>query len=240
MIRMEKIAFVSVSILLAFSYANGGAATAAAAPEPDRHDNCEYWANSGECEKNSGYMLANCATSCDLVAAQAVKDAKELAKINSFFELSAKDIHGDIIEFSKFEGDVTIIVNVASYCGYTDSHYKGMVRLWKQLSVSDQVHLLAFPCNQFGGQEPESNEAIEEFVNGYGVEFTMMDKIDVNGPNASIVYKYLKSKTNIGNISWNFATYFIVATDGTVTAHSGVEPMDIRDVALGLVDGQEL
>jgi glutathione peroxidase len=115
-----------------------------------------------------------------------------------------------------------------------------MVRLWKQVSASNQVHLLAFPCNQFGNQEPDSNEEIEEFAKGYGAEFTMMDKIDVNGPNASIVYKYLKSKTSVGNIGWNFATYFVVATDGTVTAHSGVEPMDIRDIALGLVDWQEL
>lgn len=93
---------------------------------PDQHDSCELWANSGECEKNSGYMLANCATSCERAATQALKDTEELAQIKSFFDLSAKDIHGDVIEFSKFKGDVTIIANVASYCGYTDSHYKGV------------------------------------------------------------------------------------------------------------------
>ena len=115
------------------------------------------------------------------------------------------------IEFSKFRGFVTILVNVASYCGYTDSHYRGLVRLWRQISPSEQVNLLAFPCNQFGAQEPGTTKEIEDFAHGYGVEFTMMDKIDVNGPNASIVYKYLKSKAEIGNIAWNFASKLKIA-----------------------------
>ena len=115
-----------------------------------------------------------------------------------------------------------------------------MVKLWKAVSASNAVNLLAFPCNQFGQQEPKSNQEIEEFAKGYGVEFTMMDKIDVNGPNANIVYKYLKVKTGSGNISWNFATYFVVDPDGGVTAHSGVEPMDIEDFAMGLLSGEEL
>ena len=177
----------------------------------DQHDNCSHWAESGECEKNPNFMLVQCATSCERVAAQALKDAKELESIDSFFDLSAYDIHGEEIKFSKFRGFVTILVNVASYCGYTDSHYRGLVRLWNQISPSEQVNLLAFPCNQFGGQEPGTNKEIEDFAHGYGVEFTMMDKIDVNGPNASIVYKYLKSKTEIGNIKWNFASKLKIA-----------------------------
>ena len=127
---------------------------------------------------------------------------------------------------------------VASYCGYTDSHYKGLVDLWK--TVKDHgIHILAFPCNQFGGQEPESNESIEKFAKGYGVEFTMMDKIDVNGANASVVYKFLKSKAGPTSIGWNFATYFVVGPDGTIESHSGIEPMQLKDFAIELAQSAE-
>ena len=186
-------------------------------------------------------MLQSCATSCDRAAKQALNDAKELQNIDSVFDLSAKDIHGQTIDFSKFRGQVTIIVNVASYCGYTDSHYRGLVKLWSSVKHAS-VNILAFPCNQFGAQEPESNESIEQFALGYGVEFTMMEKIDVNGAGASIVYKYLKAQADDApaNIGWNFATYFVVAPDGSVTAHSGVEPMELKDMALGLLESDEL
>eukprot|EP00429_Kryptoperidinium_foliaceum_P003552 CAMPEP_0176009826 /NCGR_PEP_ID=MMETSP0120_2-20121206/4450_1 /TAXON_ID=160619 /ORGANISM="Kryptoperidinium foliaceum, Strain CCMP 1326" /LENGTH=214 /DNA_ID=CAMNT_0017342633 /DNA_START=65 /DNA_END=706 /DNA_ORIENTATION=+ len=193
----------------------------AEAVDADRHDNCEFWAESGECDKNPGYMQSNCAASCDRVAKQALADAKELESIGSFFDLSAYDIHGNLVEFSKFEGQVTIIVNVASQCGYTDSHYKGLVKLWSQVKHSGNVNILAFPCNQFGAQESGSNEDIHLFALGYGVEFQMMSKINVNGPDASIVYKYLKKMAGPSSIGWNFATYYIVSPDGTVESHSG-------------------
>lgn len=120
-----------------------------------------------------------------------------------------------------------------------------MVQMWKYLSITDQVHLLAFPCNQFGGQEPDSNEEIQQFVDSnYGVKFTMMDKVDVNGPNASMVFKYLKSQASIGNIAWNFATYFVVDKAGGVTAHSDLNGnedfMELRKSVLKLADWQEL
>jgi glutathione peroxidase len=100
---------------------------------------------------------------------------------------------------------------------------------------------LAFPCNQFGQQEPDSNEEILKFVQDeYGVTFTMMEKIDVNGPHASIVYKYLKLVAGPPTISWNFATYYVISPDGTISSHSGVEPMDLQSSLLGLLDNDEL
>ena len=89
-------------------------------------ERCQLWAEGGDCDKNPTYMLENCKESCRKVAIASLRAAKELASIESFFDLSAKDIHGDIIEFSRFRGQVTILTNVASYCGYTDSHYKGV------------------------------------------------------------------------------------------------------------------
>ena len=112
---------------------------------PDQNENCRGWAEAGECDKvratwkesgslehtwilrlkmspsqqNPTYMLAHCAASCDQVAAQALQDSKELEGIGSFFDLSANDIQGNELKFSKYRGHVVVVVNVASYCGYT-------------------------------------------------------------------------------------------------------------------------
>ncbi|KAG7352464.1 glutathione S-transferase domain containing protein [Nitzschia inconspicua] len=207
----------------------------------DNHDSCPQWAASGECDNNPGYMLNNCAKSCDQIAKQALNDAKELEGIESFFDLEAKDIHGKIVNFSQFKGQVTLVVNVASECGYTDSHYRSLVKLYKEID-SAPINIMAFPCNQFGKQEPGTADEILEFVEEeYGVEFTMMEKVDVNGPNASIVYKFLKSKAGPSTITWNFATYFVIAPDGSVESHSGVEPLELKHQLFTLAkSGDEL
>lgn len=179
-------------------------------------------------------MLKNCAKSCDQMAKQSLKDAKELEGIESFFDLKANDIHGKSLDFSQFRGQVTLVVNVASECGYTDSHYRSLVQLYKEID-SAPINILAFPCNQFGKQEPGTADEILGFVEDeYGVEFTMMEKVDVNGPNASIVYKYLKSKAGPSTITWNFATYFVIGPDGNVESHSGVKPLQLKDQLLTL------
>jgi glutathione peroxidase len=79
------------------------------------------------------------------------------------------------------------------------------VNLWSKVK-DESVEILAFPCNQFGSQEPDSDAKILQFARGKGVEFTMMSKINVNGPTASPVYKYLKRVAGPGAISWNFGT----------------------------------
>lgn len=177
--------------------------TAALAAGSDGDANCANWAEMGECDNNPNFMLATCATSCEKVKQQDAEDAKELSGISSFFDLEAKDIRGRTIKFEQFRGKVTIIVNVASYCGYTESHYRGLVELWDDVKDKD-VEILAFPCNQFGQQEPESNSKIEQFAQQKGAQFRMMDKVNVNGPNASLVYKYLKKQAGPKAISWNF------------------------------------
>ena len=93
----------------------------------------------------------------------ALADAKELEGISSFFDLEAKDIKGKTVKFEQFRGKVTIVVNVASYCGYTESHYRGLVELWSKIK-DENIEILAFPCNQFGAQEPESDSKILQFV----------------------------------------------------------------------------
>jgi hypothetical protein len=133
--------------------------------------NCAEWAGMGECGSNPNYMNANCEASCNKQAEMALRDAEDIKDITSFYDLEAKDIDGGVVKFDEFKGKVTVVVNVASYCGYTESHYNGLVALWNKLKDSGAVEILAFPCNQFGKQEPEECSTIKRFAEKKGVEF---------------------------------------------------------------------
>ena len=170
---------------------------------PDKDDGCAHWAESGECDSNPNFMSTHCATSCAAMNKAAWEAERALSNISSFYDLSANDLQGNLVSFQQFQGRVVIVVNVASFCGYTESHYHGLVELWSHVRT-EPVEILAFPCNQFGEQEPESNEKIQAFAESKGVTFRMMEKIQVNGPNASLVYKYLKHVAGPENIKWNF------------------------------------
>jgi glutathione peroxidase len=231
---LVRLSFAALVALFTLSHATVTAAAEAAATAADTNPGCAEWAERGECAANPAFMLVSCATSCAAIKAQEQAERDELKGISSFFELSAQDIDGKEIKFDQFRGQVTILTNVASYCGYTESHYKGLVELWSQLK-HESVHILAFPCNQFGKQEPGSAAEIKAFAQDQGVDFTMMSKINVNGPTASKVYKYLKQATGVSTITWNFATYFVVGPDGSITEHTGVEPLDLKGYALSLL-----
>ena len=156
--------------------------------------------------------------------------------IKTFFDLKAHDIDGNEVSFRDFHGHYTIVTNVASYCGYTASHYKQLVELYSKLKHTERVFILAFPCNQFGGQEPEDNASIKEFAKGKGVEFMMMDKVDVNGKDAHAVFKFLKKVSKIHRIQWNFNTYFVIDPHGNVDAHTGIEPLQLFEPLLNKID----
>jgi len=198
----------------------------------DDNAHCEGWAENGECSLNPRYMAQNCPQACgrqlerDRELAEHIEE--KIGHINSFFELEAADIDQKVLEFDQFRGKVTVITNVASHCGYTESHYTGLVQLNNRFKASAVgFNILAFPCNQFGEQEPEKCPAIKRFAKSKGVEFTMMDKIDVNDFDAHLVYDYLKKVAGPPRITWNFATYYVVTPGGSVTSHSGVEPLDL-------------
>mmetsp|Transcript_25232 Transcript_25232/g.60714 ORF Transcript_25232/g.60714 Transcript_25232/m.60714 type:complete len:120 (-) Transcript_25232:764-1123(-) len=110
----------------------------------------------------------------------------------------------------------------------TDNNYKQLVTLYNQYK-SEGLEILAFPSNQFGSQEPGTPAEIRKFVDGYSVEFPMMEKIDVNGPNTDPVYKFLKGDS--GDIVWNFATKFIIDKDGkTLRRYDGMKaPVDLEN-----------
>ena len=206
----------------------------------DTNEQCQQWANIGECDKNPPYMLQHCATSCGAISDAILFEKQELEAITSIYDFTMNDIDGNPTAFETYRNQVLIIINVASYCGYTESHYNGLIELYNTIQsnsdYSNKIQILAFPCNQFGQQEPGSAKEIKQFVQEKGVQFKIMEKINVNGKDTHLLYKYLKHKTGGATITWNFATYSVVAPDGTtITAHAGANPMDLKPIAFSLL-----
>jgi len=138
--------------------------------------------------------------------------------MSSIYDFAARQINGQDIALSQFKGKVMLIVNTASQCGFTPQ-FGGLEELHKAYTGKGLV-VLGFPCNQFGAQEPGADGEIAEFCQvNYGVSFPMMGKIDVNGPAAHPLYKWLSSEAPglLGSkaIKWNF-TKFLVGKDGQV------------------------
>tara|TARA_Y100001949_G_scaffold60005_1_gene50706 strand:+ start:109 stop:609 length:501 start_codon:yes stop_codon:yes gene_type:complete len=138
--------------------------------------------------------------------------------MSELYDINVKDNNLNDVEMSEYKGKILLIVNVASKCGFTPQ-YKDLESLYKK--YKDQgLEVLGFPCNQFGAQEPGSNEEIQSFCNlNYNVTFKLFDKIDVNGPKTSPLFKHLKNQSPgiLGTeiIKWNF-TKFLVNKDGEV------------------------
>ena len=134
------------------------------------------------------------------------------------YAFDAQDIQGQRVALEQFRGKVLLIVNTASACGFTPQ-FAGLEELHQR--YADQgLAVLGFPCNQFGRQDPGSNEEIASFCQrNYGVSFPMMAKIDVNGPEAAPLYRWLTAEAPglLGSkaIKWNF-TKFLVGRDGQV------------------------
>ena len=119
---------------------------------------------------------------------------------------------------SKYKGHVLIIVNVASKCGLTCVNYEQLTELYDKYSESEGLRILAFPCNQFNGQEPLGEKEIKEFAETYKVRYDMSAKVDVNGANTHPVWKYIKKEQGsiLGDfIKWNFSK-FVVDKKGKV------------------------
>ncbi|CAN6808161.1 unnamed protein product [Brassica oleracea] len=144
-----------------------------------------------------------------------------------------KDIEGNNVSLSKFTGKVLLIVNVASKCGLTQGNYKELNILYAKYKTKG-LEILAFPCNQFGGQEPGSNKEIKENIcTMFKGEFPIFDKIEVNGENASPLYKFLKEQKGglFGDsIKWNFAKFLVDKQGNVVDRYAPTtSPLEIED-----------
>ncbi|MEM7077666.1 MAG: glutathione peroxidase [Pseudomonadota bacterium] len=145
--------------------------------------------------------------------------------MSDFHTFQMTGIDGEEVDFAQFAGKRCLIVNVASQCGLTPQ-YQGLQQLHNEMG--DDFVVLGFPCNQFGAQEPGSNEQICEFAQSrYDVTFPMFAKIEVNGPDTCELYQWLKA-AEPGDIGWNF-TKFLVGADGEVEARFNpqVRPEDL-------------
>ena len=144
-------------------------------------------------------------------------------KIN---DITVKDIFKKDVSLSDYNGKVLLIVNVASECGYTPQ-YKGLEEIYQKYKDKG-FEILAFPCNDFGAQEPGTNEQIQQFCsNNYGVTFKLFDKLKILGPEKSQLYKRLTNNKVIpkADIRWNFEK-FIISKDGSIVSRfsSSVTP----------------
>ena len=138
--------------------------------------------------------------------------------MSNIYDFEAQTITGESVKLSDHRGNVILIVNTASKCGFTPQ-FEGLEKLWKDLGQQGLV-ILGFPCNQFGGQDPGANDEIASFCQlNYGVSFPMMAKVDVNGSQAHPLYQYLVKEApgilGTKSIKWNF-TKFLIAKDGRV------------------------
>jgi len=137
---------------------------------------------------------------------------------DNIYQYEVKDINGNNVSLDSYKGKTLLIVNTASKCGFTPQ-YKGLEKLYQD--HKDQgLEVLGFPCNQFGSQEPGSDQEIASFCDlSFKVSFPMFSKVDVNGDNAAPLYNHLKSEApgmlGSKSIKWNF-TKFLVNKDGKV------------------------
>lgn len=132
--------------------------------------------------------------------------------VKNVYAFQVTDINGDVQPMSKYKGKVVLIVNVASKCGFT-KQYDGLEALYEKYKDQGLV-ILGFPCNQFMGQEPGTDEEIATFCSvKFGVKFPLFSKIEVNGNDAHPLYKYLKQQLpgdgKDSDIEWNFAKFLI-------------------------------
>ena len=143
-----------------------------------------------------------------------------------FFDLSIKDINNEILNLSEFKGKTILLVNVASKCGFT-KQYTGLQTLYDKYKNKGLI-VLGIPSNQFGGQEPGSNDEIKNFCEtNFNITFPITDKVDVKGNNAHEIYKW--AKDNFGNSTvpkWNFHK-ILINKDGKIhdTFSSFTEPL---------------
>lgn len=154
--------------------------------------------------------------------------AQQPLPAKSIYDFKVEGLNGDIIDFSIYKGKKILIVNTASKCGYTPQ-YEELQKLYE--TYKDKLVVIGFPANNFGGQEPGSNETIAEFCKkNYGVSFPMAAKVSVKGDDMAPIFKWLCNKEENGvmdaEIKWNFGKFLLDEKGNLITYFgSKVKPM---------------
>lgn len=160
--------------------------------------------------------------------------------LGSIFNYEVQDSNGNSVALSKYEdAKAILLLNSASNCGYTYTNYRQLRDIYERLHPKG-LEILAFPCNQFGNQEPGTDEEIQTFITNYGVTFPVFAKVDVNGPTAHPLFKYLKEDSDQTELGWNFVKFLIVDGVPVKRYPSKVKPKDIEsDILYYLEDEGE-
>ncbi|MEO8591135.1 MAG: glutathione peroxidase [Flavobacteriales bacterium] len=186
------------------------------------------------------FLLLSCFNAVQVAPGPTSADRPQTPPTMSFHDLSATDIHGELVKMDRYKGHKVIVVNTASECGFTPQ-YKQLEELY-ELYKDKGLVILGFPCNQFGGQEPGTEAEIETFCQkNYGVTFPMMAKVEVKGDGVAPIYKWLTSKSENGamdaTVKWNFHKFLIDEEGHLVkSVGSAVEPGD--EAIVGWLEGK--
>ncbi|KAK3402924.1 thioredoxin-like protein [Sordaria brevicollis] len=163
----------------------------------------------------------------------------KMSSATTFYDFKPLDKKGAELPLSTYQNKVVLIVNVASKCGFTPQ-YAGLEKVYKEIKEKypDSFEILGFPCNQFGGQEPGTEEEISSFCQlNYGVSFPIMKKVEVNGDNATPLYEWMKNEKpglmGLKRIKWNFEK-FLIGKDGKVKGRwaSTTKPESLKEAIL--------
>ena len=153
-------------------------------------------------------------------------------------DITVLDMNNKEVKLSSYNGKVLMIVNVASECGNTPQ-YAGLEDIYKEFQ-SQGFEILAFPCNDFGGQEPGTNEEIKTFcTTNYEVTFPLFDKVKILGPDKSPLYAVLtdNSVTGKGDVKWNFEK-FLISKDGKIVERFGNKVQPTNEEVISAIEEQ--
>jgi glutathione peroxidase len=166
------------------------------------------------------------------------KNKKVESSMDKINDITVLDMNNKEVKLSDYNGKVLLIVNVASECGSTPQ-YKGLEEIYKEYNPKG-FEILAFPCNDFGGQEPGTNEQIQNFCSSkYSVTFKLFDKIKVLGKDKSPLYERLinNSVTEKGDVKWNFEK-FLISKEGKIVARFRTKVEPTNKELIGAIEGE--
>jgi glutathione peroxidase-family protein len=166
-----------------------------------------------------------------------VSHAVPATSAKSFYELVANDIRGHPVRFDQFRQKVVCVVNIASKCGLTPTNYKELNELHAEYHDKG-LQIIAFPCNQFMGQEPGTNEEIQCRIDKtFAPQFMIMEKVNVNGEETHPVYAFLKHKSGVTKIDWNFAKFTVDKNEAVKYYRPTVTPKELSAALQSMLSG---
>ncbi len=178
-------------------------------------------------------------TITQLIAQEKISSFQEgKISMDNINDITVLNMNNNKIKLSDYNGKVLMIVNVASECGYT-KQYAGLQKIYEKYNPKG-FEILAFPCNDFGGQEPGTNEQIQNFCSSkFGVTFKLFDKIKVLGDERSPLYDRLinNNVTENGDVKWNFEK-FIISKDGKIVARFRTKVEPASDEVISAIEGE--